>query len=204
MLLRRNLHWSEELFRIFGLQPREFGPTVAEFFAQVHPEDVKLVKRAIKKALRHGVVPSFNFRIVRADQAVRVLQMTGEVGADETGRLTSLWGTTQDITERMQGENALRQSEEKYRELIENANDIIYTVDLSGTFTSINRAGERLTGYTREEALGMNIADVTSPDDAQRIQQRIANNLAGANLPAFELEIFAKDGRCFTMDISTT
>ena len=202
-VIKKNLRWSEELFRIFGLQPRDFGPTVAEFFAHVHPEDVKLVQRAIKKALKHGVVPSFNFRIVRTDQAVRVLQMTGEVGADETGRLTRLWGTIQDITERMQVENALRQSEEKYRELIENANDIIYTVDLAGGFTSMNRAGERITGYTREEALQMNIADVIRPDDAERVRQRIAKNLAGAGAPDFELEIFAKDGSSVTMDISS-
>ncbi|MBC8028875.1 MAG: PAS domain S-box protein [Pyrinomonadaceae bacterium] len=203
-VIKKNLHWSEELFRIFGLQPRDFGPTVAEFFAHVYPEDMKLVERAIKKALKYGVVSSFNFRIVRADQAVRVLQMNGEVAADETGSLTSLWGTTQDITERMQGENALRQSEERYRVLIENATDIIYTVDLSGNFTSINRAGLRLTGYTLEEALRMNISEVISPQDGKRIQERIAKNLAGANLPAFELEIFAKNGSGVTMDISTT
>ena len=65
-VVKKNLHWSKELFRIFGLKPRDFGPSVAEFFAQVYPEDVKLVERAIKKALRYGVVPSFNFRIVRA------------------------------------------------------------------------------------------------------------------------------------------
>ena len=170
-VVKKNLRWSDELFRIFGLQPRELWPPVAEFFAQVHPEDVKLVKRAIKKALRHGVVPSFNFRIVRTDQAVRVLQMTGEVGADETGRLTRLWGTTQDITERMQGENALRQSEEKYRDLFENANDIIYTHDLSGNYTSVNKACERIVGYTKQEALGMNLAQVIAPEYLEEAAQ---------------------------------
>lgn len=202
-VIKKKLRWSEELFRMFGLQPRDFGPTVAEFFAHVHSKDVKLVQGAIKQALRHGVVPSFNFRIVCADQTVRVLQMNGEVGADETGRFTRLWGTIQDITERMQVENALRQSEDKYRELIENANDIIYTIDLAGRFTSMNRAGERMTGYTHEEALRMNIANVIRPEDVQRVRERIAKNLAGAGAPDFELEIFAKDGSGKTMDISS-
>jgi PAS domain S-box-containing protein len=103
-VVKKNLRWSEELFRIFGLQPRDSGPTVAEFFAHVHPEDVRLVQRAIKEALRNGVVPSFNFRIVRPDQSVRVLHMNGEVGANESGRLTRLWGTIQDITERNRAE----------------------------------------------------------------------------------------------------
>ncbi|HMJ26483.1 MAG TPA: PAS domain S-box protein, partial [Pyrinomonadaceae bacterium] len=103
-VIKKNLRWSEELFRIFDLEQRDSGPTVVEFFAQVHPEDVKLVQSAIKEALRHGVVPSFNFRIVRPDQSVRVLHMNGEVGANETGRLTRLWGTIQDITERNRAE----------------------------------------------------------------------------------------------------
>jgi two-component system, sensor histidine kinase and response regulator len=121
----------------------------------------------------------------------------------EGQRKVYVLGHAQDITERMQAENALRQSEEKYRELIENANDIIYTINLSGGFTSMNRAGERMTGYTREEALRMNIADVIQPDDAERVRQRIAKNLAGAGAPDFELEIFAKDGSSVTMDISS-
>ena len=112
-------------------------------------------------------------------------------------------GTAQDVTERVQVENALVESEEKYRELIENANDIIYTLGLSGQFTSLNKAGERITGYTREEALQMKIADVIRPDDAERVRQRIAQNLAGASLPDFELEIFAKDGSSVTLDISS-
>jgi two-component system sensor histidine kinase/response regulator len=121
----------------------------------------------------------------------------------ENGKPTSVQGIARDITERKQLENTLRQSEEKFRELIENANDIIYTINLSGGFTSLNRAGERMTGYTRKEALQMNIADVIRPEDAQRVRQRIAKNLAGGGAPDFELEIFAKDGSSVTMDISS-
>jgi len=122
---------------------------------------------------------------------------------NDNGDLVGAVVVFRDIAERKQLENTLRQSEEKCRELIENANDIIYTIDLSGGFTSMNRAGELMTGYTREEALGMNIADVIQPNDAVRVRERIAKNLAGAGAPDFELEIFAKDGGSVTMDISS-
>src|SRR5215216_6858508 len=55
-------------------------------------------------------------------------------------------------------------AQKHYREIFENANDIIYTHDLTGYFTSLNRSGERITGYSREEAAKMNVADVIAPD----------------------------------------
>ncbi|MGI8837653.1 MAG: PAS domain S-box protein [Pyrinomonadaceae bacterium] len=112
-------------------------------------------------------------------------------------------GIIRDITELKQIVNALRENEEKHRELIENANDIIYTLDLSGQFTSLNRAGQQLTGYTLAEALQMNIFDVIGQDDVERVRQRMAKNLAGTPQPDFELEIFAKDGGRIRLDISS-
>ncbi len=103
---------------------------------------------------------------------------------------------------RKQIENALRESEEENRELIENANDIIYTLDLKGNFTSLNREGLRLTGYTRTEILQMKISDLISPDDAERVHQGIINR-DGAEVPDFELEIFAKDGSRLLIHISS-
>jgi PAS domain S-box-containing protein len=195
--------WSDELYRIYGLQPQEFDVTYEATLTRVHPDDRKLVESTIEQTLHDKVHPNFDYRIIRPDGTVRVLQANGRVTDDDTGRTIKMVGTVMDITERMQLENTLRQSEEKYRELIENANDIIYTVNLSGGFTSMNRAGERMTGYTRQEVLQMNIADVIRPEDAERVRQRIAKNLAGGGAPDFELEIFAKDGGSVTMDISS-
>ena len=195
--------WSDELYRIYGLQPEEFDGTYEATLTRVHPDDRKLVESTIEQTLHDKVHQNFDYRIIRPDGTVRVLQANGRVTADDSGRIIKMVGTVMDITERMQVENALRQSEERYRELVENANDIVYTVDLSGRFTSLNSAGERLTGYTREEALRMNIAEVIGPDDAERVRQRIANNLASERQSNFELEIFAKDGSGVTMDISS-
>ena len=195
--------WSDELYRIYGLQPQEFAVTYEASLTCVHPDDRKLVESTIEQTLQDKVHPNLDYRIIRPDGTVRVLQANGRVTDDDTGRTIKMVGTVMDITERMQVENALRQSEERYRQLIENANDIVYTVDLSGRFTSLNRAGERLTGYTREEALRMNIAEVIGPDDAERVRQRIANNLASERQSNFELEIFAKNGSSVTMDISS-
>jgi PAS domain S-box-containing protein len=106
--------------------------------------------------------------------------------------------------ERKKFENALRNNEEKYRELIENANDVIYTLDVSGTkYTSLNKAGERITGYTRAEALHLGIADLVSEEDLERVLDQTAKKLSGQGQTNFELEIIAKDGSLVMLDISS-
>ncbi len=123
---------------------------------------------------------------------------------DAEGRVLYLAAHIQDISEYRQIEAELRRSEEQYRSLLENANDIIYAHDLQGNYLTINRAGEAATGYTREQILGgLNIAQVVAPEHLELAKQMTAQTLLTSSPTVYEVDIIAKDGRRVTLELST-
>src|SRR5260370_32474430 len=108
-----------------------------------------------------------------------------------------------DITEQKQVEIAMRESEERYRELFQNANDIIYTIDLAGNFTSLNQTGERLTGYTRAEAVNMNLAHVVVPEQVGMAREMIAHKLDTDTATVYEIDIITRSGRLLPLGPSS-
>jgi diguanylate cyclase (GGDEF)-like protein/PAS domain S-box-containing protein len=104
---------------------------------------------------------------------------------------------------RLQAEKALLASEERYRELFENAIDMVYTHDLEGNLTSLNKAAERITGYNRAEALKMKITQFVAPEYVDLARRMIDRQATGESKSVYELEIIAKDGHRVALDIST-
>src|SRR6185295_10731660 len=96
----------------------------------------------------------------RKDGTFIPVQLDDRMLYDPGGRMSGIRATLQDIGERKQAEEALRESEKRFRDLIENASDVIYTSDFEGNFTSLNKSGERMTGYTREEVINLNFSQV--------------------------------------------
>jgi PAS domain S-box-containing protein len=123
-VLQKQLHWSDELYRLFGFVPKAFEPSWETFFQVVHPADRDRVGQAIRGALRENRPYCLDYRIVRPDGSERVVYEQSEINSH------GISGTVQDVTDRKQVEMQLRAAAERERLLGEMALRIRRSLDL--------------------------------------------------------------------------
>jgi PAS domain S-box-containing protein len=171
-------------------------------FDVIPPEDLAEWKRMMQRVMDGEKIQRVEVVLVSKSGH----RVTVEGNIDRSNAQTSgiaLRSILRDITERKRAEQELRKSEERYRDLVENARDIIYSHDLEGNYTSVNKAGEQITGYTREESLSMNLTQTIAPEYLEKARRMIERKLAGEGETIYDLEIIAKDGRRVMVEVNT-
>jgi len=178
-----------------GLRPGELvGLSLSDYFQTTDP-DYPLIA-AHRRALegeRAALWFPWNERIFQAH-----LEPLPGGGRQIRGVL----GLAVDVTEQECAERERLASEQRYRRLFEDALDVIFTLDLRGNFTSLNRAAERVSGYKRSELLGASVNRLLEPEAARYVAERIQRALGGETTAEFELPILTKDGRRVFLDVS--
>ena len=191
------ISWSDETYRIFGLSPQEFRGTYDEFLSRIFSEDQASVDKSIKEALR-GQPYDIDFRIARADGEERTVHTYAEVIFNEKKKPVRMFGTVQDITERKKIEQALEESEERYRSFIHNFKGIAFKLDKDLMLEFMKGDVEEITGYKEEEIISRNLwRDLIEPDDLPMFLKKAKKmkNFPSAYEGEIEYRIKSKDGK---------
>jgi PAS domain S-box-containing protein len=197
------LTWSDEVFRIFGLKPQEFTATYDYFYSTVHDDDKDYVQRHVDGALYNKKPYGIDYRIILPDGEERIVFATGAVTFDDEEKPVRFAGTVQDITERNRAEEALRESDKKIRDLIETIPHGVQESDTDGRITLVNKAYEKITGYTKDEVLKKYVWDMMEPGEQKDILPEYLKHLVN-NQPEPEPYVtknVTKDGRLYDVQV---
>jgi PAS domain S-box-containing protein len=133
----------------------------------------------------------------------RVWSISGYPIKDANGNVTSAVEVTTEITEKKKAEEALRESEAKYRELINGMNDTAWVIDLDAKFIDVNDAAVKVLGYSKEELLSMGPADIDNSLSAEEIS-KLVKNMPADQIQVFETAHTTKDGKKIPVEISSS
>ncbi|MDZ8264120.1 EAL domain-containing protein [Nostoc sp. ChiQUE01b] len=186
--------WSAETFRIFGLHPTQSVPTQAAFLQMLHPEDRSMLQKHLLQAIANGNPFNLEYRIVRPDGSLRYLESRAEVAYDTQGKTIRLYGAILDITERKQAEIALKQSEIRYRAIVEDQTEFIGRYLPDGTITFVNQAFALYFERSPEELIGSRYQPIIFEADRERVAQLIASMSADHPVVIIENRLVVADG----------
>jgi diguanylate cyclase (GGDEF)-like protein/PAS domain S-box-containing protein len=199
--------WSEVLYQIYGIDPHEHQATFGGYLERLHPDDRERVTETIQSALTDQCSFAFDERIVRPDGAIRILASRGQVVAGSDGRPERMIGICQDVTESRRAERALRESEERARLIVDAASDAFVSTGADDRVIDWNAQAEALFGWTREEALGCELAELLVPArNRARHRASMASFLRGADASwlneRMEREALHRDGHEFLTELT--
>lgn len=199
-ITKNEISLSEEIYRIFGLPPDKFGGSYEEFVALIHPEDRDAVKSSVSRVLSKNLPFGLDYRVVRPDGTVRVVQSHGEVYFDEGGRPLRMVGTVQDVTEKKKAE----EERLKLSMAVEQASDWVMITDKQGTIEYVNPAVEATTGYSRKELVGKSPAIFNSGKLDSSFYQELWQTISSGNTYRNIFTNRKKNHELFHLDMTIT
>ncbi|GEM_PF-762967 len=199
---RNRLSISKGVYELFGI-PNQGGPArVDTYLRHVHPEDRRRVWRDIQRTRQSKKPYEGAHRIIRPDGSVRSLHIMAEVQKGSSGRPTRMYGSVQDITERLEAQAALLASEQTYHSIFDGVAEAIYILDEHGTFLDVNQGAETMYGMARSDLIGLSPAGVSAPGRNNLELTARALEAALAGVPQrFEFWGIRRNGEIFPKDV---
>jgi PAS domain S-box-containing protein len=183
------VNWSAETHRIFETDPAAWAPTHAGFLAAVHPEDRAAVDRAFQQSLFANDAQAIEHRLLLSDGRVKFVEERWQVFSDPAGRPLRAVGTCQEITERKLADLALRESNEKFHQLVDNISDAFWvrSPDMKKV-EYLSPAFEKIWGRSRATLLAEpgQWVEFILPEDRERVRSAFADLMQ--DRPSVDLE----------------
>ncbi|HII00214.1 TPA: PAS domain S-box protein [Methanosarcinaceae archaeon] len=183
--------WNKGAEQVYGYSAEEILGKTASILAPPHlsEETKKLTERVIKGERIH----IYETSRLRKDGTIINVSITLSPVFDSHGKLTAISFISRDITERKRVEEKLRESEEKYRNIVETANEGILIIDDEATITYANKKLADMLGYTLEEGIGRPVWDFADEESKTILKQNLDKRWQGVN-ESYELKLICKDG----------
>jgi PAS domain S-box-containing protein len=163
--------WSDEVFRIYGLEPGSVDPNLYDAIGAYHPDDAEVIRELVTRALETGEGYDAQLRLTRADGVERVTRSKAHCERDQTGAVSALFGVFQDVTESVEAAQQIAESERRHRILADRATDIIITYGVNGLVSYVSPSIERVSGHRPEDVIGRPVTDLIHPDDIPRLAE---------------------------------
>jgi PAS domain S-box-containing protein len=174
--------------KAFGYTAKEL---VGRYFGDfVYPEDLPGLVESFRRAMS-GRPEIREFRVINKNNNIRYVRTSSRPWLDYSKK-SGLTGVLTDISDSRRTETALRESEERYRNLVENLNDVIFSLDSHGYITYISPVVEKIFGYTSEEMIGEHFGRFIIPEDLPGIMESFERTLAG-NVEPYEFRAMDKN-----------
>lgn len=195
------ISWSDEIYRIFGLEPQQFQPSYEAFMQYIHPSDRDQVIERVDAALKKQQDYVIDHRIIKPDGSVRYVHERGAVEFTLDGRPKRMIGTVHDTTDTELARQELQDKEQLISALVEQAPDGIFVANTEGQYIEVNQAGCTMLGYSREEIIGKSIIDLI-PAEAIEMLQASKQKMLSGKVSIDEWNLRHKDGYYIPVEVS--
>jgi PAS domain S-box-containing protein len=196
--------WSDQFFRILGLDSKSVVPSTELRFSMIHPEDLDMAITDFKKSYETGAPYKVEKRIIRPNGEVRYVISEGIAKLNDLGKPIRLFGIFKDITQEKAKEEELKKTNLQIENILNTTQDLIFLADENGVYQKVSKSCFAILGYRPDELIGKSFRDLIHPNDIQATIDIRKQILAGIATSDFKNRYFKKDGSIIHLNWSAT
>lgn len=187
-------HWSDQFYKICGLDPGKHPASTDLGFSVIHPEDRDIAKNALENSIEKGVSYQLEQRIIWPSGEIRHVLSEGIIEYDKDGEPHFLLGTFKDITSLKGQESKFITTSKELGNILDYSIDLIFLFDANGVIIEISESVKETLGYPTKQLVGKNYVDFLYPPDLEKTNIAFKDVLLGEKIRNFEIRFIDSKG----------